>query len=96
MGKRVRYGSSGATVEDLYAHRGKVQRYKLTVPPAHGYSRFVAYFATKKHAYQTAQNLKSAGYKPKITAMPPESASTLDRDRSWLRRNSSRSSMRNR
>jgi hypothetical protein len=60
--KRIRYGSSGAIVEDFYARRGKVQRYKLVVPPTHGYGRFVAYFATKKHAFQTARNLKSAGY----------------------------------
>jgi hypothetical protein len=93
---RRRYGSSGAFVEDLYAHKGKVQRYKLVVPPAHGYGRFVAYFATKKHAYQTAQNLKSAGYKPKIIPLNLESGRTLSDDARWLRRAPSRSSIRNR
>jgi hypothetical protein len=96
MSKRARYGSSGATVEDLYAHRGKVQRYKLTVPPAHGYGRFVAYFATKKHAYQTAQNLRSAGYKPKIVPLVLEATSTSRTDRTWLRVNRRPSELRNR
>ncbi len=96
MSKRTRYGSSGATVEDLYAHRGKVQRYKLTVPPAHGYGRYVAYFATKKHAYQTAKNLRSAGYKPKIVAVASEPASTARGDRAWLRQRPSKASVRNR
>jgi hypothetical protein len=93
---RRRYGSSGATVEDLYAHRGKVQRYKLTVPPAHGYGRCVAYFATKKHAYETAKNLKSAGYRPKIVALAPESSRTVSQDGSWLRTRARQGSMRTR
>jgi hypothetical protein len=93
---RRRYGSSGAFVEDLYAHKGKVQRYKLVVPPAHGYGRFVAYFATKKHAYETAKNLKSAGYRPKVTILASESGYTLAQDRGWLREHSRKSSMRTR
>jgi hypothetical protein len=96
MSRRTRYGSSGATVEDLYAHRGKVQRYKLIVPPAHGYGRYVAYFATKKHAYQTAQNLRSAGYRPKIVPMALEPASTARDDRNWLRVRRQKASIRNR
>lgn len=96
MSRRTRYGSSGAMVEDFYAHRGKVQRYKLIVPPAHGYGRYVAYFATKKHAYQTAQNLRSAGYKPKIVALGTEPASTVRGDRAWLRKRRGKASIRNR
>lgn len=96
MARRVRYGSSGAIVEDFYAKRGKVQKYKLTVPPAHGYGRFVAYFATKKHAYQTAQNLRSAGYKPKIIPLALEPTSTSRGDRAWLRERHSKASIRNR
>jgi hypothetical protein len=94
MARRRHLGSSGATVEDLYAHRGKIQRYKLTVPPAHGYGRFVAYFATKKHASQTAKNLRNAGYRPKVMALVPESVEILARDRSWIRRSSRKASLR--
>ncbi len=96
MTKKKRYGSSGATVEDLYARRGKVQRYKMSVPPAHGYGWYVAYFATKKHAYQTAQNLRSAGYKPRIVALPPEPTNTAKGDMAWLRRRHNKASIRNR
>ncbi len=96
MARRVRYGSSGAIVEDFYAKRGKVQRYKLTVPPAHGYGKFVAYFATRKHAFQTAQNLRSAGYKPIIVPLALEPVNTVRGDRTWLRKRYSKGSIRGR
>jgi hypothetical protein len=96
MTRRRRYGSSGAIVEDLYARRGKIQRYKLVVPPAHGYGRFVAYFATKKHAHQTAKNLKSAGYRPRVITLLPEASDTLSKYASWLRKNHQRNSLRSR